>query len=284
MILVTGATGTVGSAVARALLAAGAPVRLATSTAAKAAAAKAEGRDAVALDFAKPETLAPALAGAEAVFLLGATLPDQAALETNVVNAAKAAGVKRLVKLSVIHADREAYGFARVHRAVERAIEASGIPHTFLRPNGFMQNVPNYYAGSVKAQGAFYGGAGDGAISHVDVADIAAVAAKALTEKGHEGKAYTITGPEALTYAQVARKLSDAVGKPVSYVDLPPDALKQGLLGAGMPEFYADLLVDLHLNYRAGGGADVSPDVERVTGRKPRTFDAFLKENLAPFR
>jgi len=277
MILVTGASGTVGSEVARQLRAQGAPVRVASRTASA-------GKDALPVDFAHPETLAPALAGVDAVFLLGATLPNQAELETNVVTAAKKAGVKRLVKLSVFGAATEAFGFARIHRAVEKAIEASGIPFTFLRANGFMQNVANFYAGTIKAQGAFYGSAGEALISHVDVRDIAAVAVKALTEPGHEGRAYTITGPEALTYSQIAQKVSVATGKPVAYVNLTDEQAKQGALGAGLPEFYADLLVDLTRYYRGGTAAEVSGDVAKVTGANPRTFDSFLADHLAAFR
>lgn len=277
MILVTGASGTVGSEVARHLRAHGAPVRLASR-------GTSAGKDAVPVDFARPETLASALAGVDAVFLVGATLPNQAELETNVVNAAKKAGVKKLVKLSVFAADTEAFGFARIHRAVEKAIEASGIPFTFLRPNGFMQNVANYYAGTIKTQGAFYGSAGEARISHVDVRDIAAVAAKALTTPGHDGRAYTITGPEALTYAQIAEKAGKAIGKPVAYVNLTDEQSKQGALAAGVPEFYADLLVDLTRYYRGGTAATVSGDVVKMTGTKPRSFDAFLADHLAAFR
>ena len=277
MILVTGAGGTVGSEVVRQLQAAGAKFRAAYHSASKAEAARAKGIDAVLIDYNRPETLSAAMQGAEKLFLLSNGIPEQ---EINAVNAAKAAGVKHIVKLSVIGAQEEAFSFAKVHRAIEKAIEGSGLAWTFLRPNGFMQNMVTYSGDSIRAQGAFYSSVGDARIAHVDVRDIAAVAVKALTEAGHEGKAYTLTGPSALTYTEIAEKISSASGRNVSYVNLSDADLKQGLLGSGMPEPYADAYLDLMRHYRTDELAKTTDDVRRVTGRDARTFDEFAKESF----
>ncbi|MBI2212748.1 MAG: SDR family oxidoreductase [Acidobacteria bacterium] len=278
MIIVTGAGGTVGSELVKQLRAANVPFRVAYHSATKVAAAKAGGLDAVSVDFAKPETLAPAFRGAETLFLLFAGGMGQTEGEIAAVEAAKASGMKRIVKLSVIGAEGDDYSFAQIHRPVERAIEASGLAWTHLRPNGFMQNVVNYFAPTIRDHGAFYQPAGDAKISHVDVRDIARVAVAALTGSGHEEKAYTITGPEALTYHDVAAKLSTATGKAIRYVPLSDDDAKSGMVGAGIPPFYADLLVDLNRHYRAGGGSAVSDAVRVVTGSPAIDFDTFARE------
>lgn len=284
MILVTGAGGTVGSEVLKQLRQRGAVVRAGFHSPKKAEQARAQGVDAVVLDFADRASIAAALKGVDKVFLLGATAPNQSELEINVVDEACKAGVGHIVKLSVLEAPGEKVTFARWHRAVEKEIERSGLAYTFLRPNSFMQNFATYYADTIKSQGAFYLPSGDARVSHVDVRDIAAVAVEALTRPGHEGKAYELTGPEALSNAEVAQKLSAALGTPVKYVDVPPEAFKQGALASGIPEYYADALLDLERFYIEGGAQHITQDVEKVTGRKPRNFDDFAREHAAAFR
>lgn len=285
MIVVTGAGGTVGSAVTKALGEKGVSFRAAYFSRDKAEKARAGGQDTVVLDFAKPETVGRALVGAEALFLLGATTPDQAEREIAVVGEAKKAGVRRLVKLSSWEADKEAYRIGRVHRQVEKAIEASGLAWTFLRPNGFMQNAGNYFAGTIKAQGAFYLPTGDARLSQVDVRDVAAVAAAALTGPGHEGKGYDLSGPEALSYAQVAETIGKAIGKPVSYVAVSDEDAGKGMRGAGMPDFYVDLLIDLYRFYRTrNAAARVSPAAQAVLGRPPISFARYVQDHVQAFR
>jgi uncharacterized protein YbjT (DUF2867 family) len=284
MILVTGASGTIGSEVLKQLREAGQPVRAAFHNPQKANEARAKGIDAVAFDFADRAAIAKALKGVDKVFLVGATLPNQSQLEINVVEEAKKADVKHIVKLSVLDAPAEEFTFARWHRPVEKAIESSGVIYTFLRPGGFMQNFVNYSGDTIRSQGAFYGSGKDSRTGVVDVRDIAAVAVKAFTEPGHENKAYEITGPEALTNAEIAEKLSAAIGKPVNYVDIPVEALRAGAKSTGVPDFYADALVDLQKHYLSGKAAQLSGDVEKVTGRKPRNFDDFARDYAPAFR
>jgi uncharacterized protein YbjT (DUF2867 family) len=199
------------------------------------------------------------------------------------VRAAKAAGVGRIVKLSVFDAPAESFGFGRAHRAVEKEIEASGIDWTFLRPNGFMQNLANQQAASIKAQGAFYFPAADTRISHVDVRDIARVAAAVLTSSGHSGKAYELTGPEALTYGEMAATLTRVLGKPVSYVAISDDDFRKAMAGMGAPAPLVEALVDLFAFYKRGAAARISPDVANVTGQKAGSFEQYARENAAAF-
>jgi uncharacterized protein YbjT (DUF2867 family) len=284
MILVTGAGGTVGSEVLKQLREQGAKVRAAFNNPEKAERAKKQGIETAVLDFADRSSIAAALKGVGKLFLLGPTVPNQSQLENNVVEEAKKAGVKHIVKLSVMDAPGERFTFAKWHRAVEKNIESSGLQYTFLRCNEFMQNTINYYLPTIRSEGTIYLSTKDSKVSAVDVRDIAAVAVKALTTPGHENKTYDLTGPEALTHEQVAQKLSAAAGKQIKYVDIPPAAYKEGAVAAGIPDWYADALLDLYAFYVAGGAQRVSKDVENVTGRKARSFDEFARDHAQAFR
>jgi len=277
MILVTGATGTVGSEVVKALSGRGQPFRAGYRTRPQNVPS---GVDAVQLDFDKPETLGPALRGVETVFLLSNTV----APEANVVREAKGAGVKRIVKLSVRHAAQEEFTFAKWHRALERAIEGSGLAWTFLRPNSFMQNVVNYMGQTVKAQGAIYTAAPDAPVAHIDARDIGAAAARALSEGGHEGKAYELDGPEPLTYHQIAATLTRVVGREVRCVPISDEDSRKGAIGAGMPEDYADALVDLERFYRTGKAGGGAPDLRQLLGREGTQFEKFAHDYAAALR
>ncbi len=284
MILVTGAGGTVGTALVEALKAEGHKFRAAHHSPEKAEKARSNGYDVVQLDFAVPETLPPALAGVDTLFLLGTGVRGQIEQETNVINAAKAAGVKRLVKQSVWGAAEEQYSLAKMHRTIERAVETSGLAWTFLRPNGFMQNFADDMAGPIKEKGAIFQPAADAKISHIDVRDIASVAARVLTAPGHEGKAYELSGPEALSYDDAASILSRVLGKKVTYTALTDDAASAGMLAAGLPDFYADTVLDLFRAYRGGIASGVTPEVKNITGREPIVFEQFIRDHAGAFR
>jgi uncharacterized protein YbjT (DUF2867 family) len=231
----------------------------------------------VQLDFDKPETLGPALRGVETLFLLSTTV----APEADVAREAKAAGVKRIVKLSVLRAAREEFIFARWHRAAEQAIEASGVPWTFLRPGSFMQNVVNYMGDTIRSQNAIYTAAPDAPVAHIDARDIGAVAARVLSEAGHEGKAYELAGPEAPTYRDVAALLSRALGREIRVVAISDEDHRRAAIGAGAPEPYADALVDLERFYRTGKAGEVVADLQKMLGRPPGRFDAYVKDEAA---
>ena len=281
MILITGASGNVGREVVKQALAVGLKIRATFQSAAVAARAPA-GLEGMIMDYAKPETIRPALLGVEKIFLVGPPVRDLPALEANFVKEVRAAGGKHIVKLSAL-GGRESM-LPSGHRDSEENIEASGLPYTFLRPNGFMQNLVNYSADTIRSQNAFYGCQGNGAVSIVDIRDIAAVAVIVLAATGHEGKSYTLTGGEALTNEQVAEQISRVAERKISYVDLPAAELKKGLLSAGTPEWSADALIDLQRLYREGKASLVTDDVERLTRCKPIAFDRFARDYAFAFQ
>lgn len=278
MICVTGAGGTVSSEVIKQFESAKVPYRAAYFSNEKAEAARARGIDAVIIDYNRPETLRAAFQGCDKLFLLGPNALNQTQLELNAVEAAKTVGVRHIVKQSVMGADQEAFGLAKVHRPVEKAIESSGFAWTFLRPNSFMQNVVTYMGETIKAEAAFYSASGEANISHVDVRDIAAITVKALTESNHEGKAYTLTGPEALTYDELASELSKVLGRSISHINLSPSDLKNGMLAGGMLEEIADRMLDLERYYREDHASRITNDIKQVTGRDPRRFAQYARD------
>jgi len=281
MILITGASGNVGHEVLKQALALGLKIRATFQSSSVAAKAPA-GLEGVIMDYSKPETIRRALHGVEKIFLVGPPTRDLPALETNFIKEVRAVGRPHIVKLSAL-GGRESM-FPSGHRDSEENIEASGLPYTFLRPNGFMQNLVNYNAGTIRTQNAFYGCQGNGAVSLVDIRDIAAVAVIVLAATGHEGKCYSLTGAEALTNEEVAEKISRVEGREITYIDLPPVEFKKAILSTGIQEWSADALVDLQRLYREGKASLVTDDVERLTGRKPVTFDQFARDYAFAFQ
>ena len=280
MICITGAGGTVSSEVIRQLESAKALFRGAFFSEKRAEAARARGLEAVVIDYNRPETLRAAFHGCDTLFLLGPNALNQTELELNAVDAARAAGARHIVKQSVMGAEDD-YSLAHIHRPVEQAIEASGLAWTFLRPNSFMQNTVTFMAPTIQTEGVFYSACGASRISHVDVRDIAAVAVRALTEPGHEGAIYQLSGPEALSYDEMAMELSRALGRAIRHISLPPGDLRAAMLAEGLPEAIADRMLDLERYFREDHASRVTGDVKRVTGREPRRFAEFARETAA---
>jgi uncharacterized protein YbjT (DUF2867 family) len=197
-----------------------------------------------------------------------------------------ARNIKHIVKLSVMGADAEPETTgSRLHRQVEKMIEDSGISYTFLRPNSFMQNSVTFFSQTIREQGAFYLPAGDGKLSLVDVRDIAAVAVQALTNNNdgrHNGKAYDITGPEAISYEYATRILSEQVGKKISYVSISEDDVRKTMKYIGWDEFNINYL-ELYRIIRMGYRSQVSSAVEDITGKKPISFSRFAKDYAEVF-
>ena len=163
-------------------------------------------------------------------------------------------------------------------------MKSTKIAHCILRPNSFMQNVLTYYAPSIRAQGAFYAAMGNARTSYLDVRDIAVVAAKALRGGEHDGQTYELNGPEALTYAEVAEKISRHAGVAAKYVDIPVEAQRKAMLEQGMPEWQVTALLDLQEYYTGGKGGTRDGLLERLLGRPPARLDAFLQEHAGEFR
>jgi len=281
MILITGASGNVGREVLKQIAQTGVRVRAAFQSAAKAAVAP-SGVEIVIVDFNQPDTLRAALDGIDRVFLVGPPTSDLPALERKAVDEIRRSGAPHIVKLSAM-GGRTAI-FPRQHTDSEDYIKSSGLPYTFLRPNGFMQNFVTYSSGTITAQNAIYGSQGEGKVSHIDIRDIAAVAVRILTGDGNKGAAYTVTGPEALTNTRIAEILSDDVGREIKYVNLTDDQYKQAVIGAGVPEWSANAVTDLQRFYREGGASTVTRDVEQLLGRKPISFEQFSRDYKEAFQ
>jgi uncharacterized protein YbjT (DUF2867 family) len=281
MILVTGATGTVGALVLKRLSAQGEKVRAFARTAQHKL--NFPGVEFVQGDFRDPATFLTALDGVDQLFLLIPSSSDVENQQKAFVDAAQQCNVRHIVNLSQFGADEHSTGrFQRYHGQVEHYIRDSGIAFTFLRPNLFMQALLNFRS-TISAQGALYAPAGEGRVSLVDVRDIAAVAEHALTESGHEGNVYTITGPQALTHAEIATQLSETLGKPVHFIDISPDRMRETLLSFGMPPWQADGVVEDYNQYRNGEAADVTSTVKDITGREPHTFAEFARDYVPDF-
>lgn len=283
MILVLNAGGNIGKELVRELKERGAEFTAAYRSQEDIAAAQAEGMRAVEADFRRPETLDKALSGVQKVFFVSPPVPQLAEWEGNVVRAAERARVAHCVKMSVWGAEEGSFLFAKPHQAVEQQILAAGLPYTFLRPTGFMQNMLGN-ASSIKSQNAFYGPTGAARVAEIDFRDIAKVAAVVLTEAGHLNKAYELTGGEAMTMAERAQVLSEALGRTISYV-APSDAdWKQMMLGYGMPEAQIDGILDLSHYYLAGNSERVSPAVQEITGAPPISYRQFVRGYIEAFR
>ena len=237
-------------------------------------------------DLADEGSLARAMHGIGKVFLLSSPHPDAVTWHRNAIDAAGRTDVQLLVRSSILGANRESEAeFITAHTACDRYLQQSGLACVIVRPNLFQQNIPESTIPAIDASGTFYANAGQARISMVDTRDVAAVAAVALTEPGHAGAEYDVTGPQELSYADVAAKLTAAMGRPITYIDAPDDAVRQALLGAGLSEWFAGALVGLYQDYRRSGtggyAAQVTDTVHRLTGRPPRSLDDLLNE-IAP--
>ena len=253
MILVTGATGTVGREVVTQLLAARQEVRALTRN--PTTAGLPPEVEVVAGDLDRTETLASAVKGIERVFslALGRAIGTQ---EERLARIAKDAGVRHVVKLSVLGAGGRGRGVAAWHDAGERAIRESGLDWTFVRPGAFMSNAL-WWSGTIKRQGKVFSNFGDGKLPVIHPRDIAAVAVRALTSAGHEGKIHPLTGPRALGVGEQVQILAAALGKPIEYVPVTDDVARQVMLDAGMPAYLIEALLPFGEKPTAAGGEPV---------------------------
>jgi uncharacterized protein YbjT (DUF2867 family) len=283
MQLITGASGTLGGAVLTEVARSGQPHCALYRSAADAAKASRGTRTLVA-DFADKGRLAEALHGIESVYLVCAPIPELVQLEGNVIEAAEATGVRRIVLSSALGAGDYPKSFPSWHRKVEDKLRATRLAWCILRPNSFMQNVAAFYAPSIRAEGAFYAAMRSARVCYIDVRDVAAVAAKALRGES-DGEVFELHGPEGLTCADVAEKISRHAGVSARFVDIPAAAQRQSMLALGMPEWQVTALLELQEYYTvAGKGGTPDGTLERLLGRAPRNMEQFIRENATAFR
>ena len=280
MILITGATGHVGKELVPHLLNAGQSIRVLVRDERKVAHLDRRVERAAG-DLNDPVSLSPAMRGVERIFLV--TFETQQ--DINVLEAAKRAGVRRIVKLSTLEATDHMIQVGRWHYEREELIRASGLDWTFLRPGMFMSNTIEWWAETIKGQGSVYFPGGKrGKVAPVVPGDVATVAALALTQPGHNRQAYELTGPELFTIGEMVQIISHVLGRPIQYVDIPPLAAKLFMLKSGMDKVLVDALMEMLAMLRKNQGAICTETVEQVTRRLPRTFEAWCREHIKAFQ
>lgn len=278
MILVTGGTGNVGRELVARLLAAGQVVRLLVRNPQKVA-HLGDRVQCVVGDLDRPETLPAAMHGADRLFLVTAVTQQVSSL----VEGARRAGIRHIVKLSTIEANRS-LGPGRWHRDQERMIEASGMAWTFLRPTMMMVNTIQWWAHTIQTQGRVYFPGGTGRVPPVDPNDVASVACAALTQAGHEGRVYELTGPELLTVGEMVQILSKVVERPVQYVRVPAFLAALWMRHFGLSRQLVKGLMDTLAAWRRDEYAYVTDTVTQVTGRAPRNFETWCREHRTSFQ
>jgi uncharacterized protein YbjT (DUF2867 family) len=283
MILVVGATGTNGREVLNRLVAAGRPARALVRDPEKAAGTLGPGVEVVRGDLDDPASLGPAFEGVERAFFLAAVDPRYVRWFGHFLDAALKSKTPHVVKFSALGAHPASpVEIFRQHGETDAALAASGLGYTILRPNAFYQNLL-WSAQTIKEQGTIYQPMGIAKQSLVDVRDIADVAVAALTQDGHAGKTYEVTGPESLSFAEIAATFSRVLAKPVKHVDVSPEAALAGMLASGMPEWNAKAVTDLVVSFANGSASRTSDTVEKVAGHPPITFEQFARDHVDLF-
>jgi uncharacterized protein YbjT (DUF2867 family) len=280
MILVTGATGNIGKELIPLLLGNGQSIRVLVRDPRKVAHLDAC-IERIVGDLDKPETLAAAVKGVERIYLM----TYETRQDINMLEAAKRAGVRYIVKLSTLEATDHKIQVGKWHYQREELIRAAGLDWTFLRPGMFMSNSIEWWSDSIKGQGSvFFPGGRKGEVAPIDPRDVARVAAVALTQPGHSGQAYELTGSELFTIGEMVQVISKVLGKSVQYVDIPPIAAKLFMLKSGMDKTLVNALMEMLASLRKNEGAIVTATVQQVTGQPPRTFEAWCREHIKAFQ
>jgi uncharacterized protein YbjT (DUF2867 family) len=279
MILVFGATGSIGGSALRELAGAGQEVRAFCRDPSKLASVG-PNVEVVQGDLDQPDTVAPALAGVDRLLLLS-TGPGLVNHEAMVIEQAATRGVEHIVLISSAGVEH-GVGSGPFHKPGEERLRASGLQSTILRGVEFMTNAFRW-RDEIRARGTFSEPTGAGRRAMIDPADIGAVAATVLTSTGHEGHTYELTGPEALTGEEYAQRLSSATGKEIHHCDIPESAYAEVFVRMGLPAPVVDSVVRFYSMVRDGSFDYVTPHVEEITGRPARTFGAWAEANASAF-
>ena len=273
-VLVTGATGNTGSLIVGLLRERGIDVRALVRDQSKAASLREQGIEVVSGDLDDPASLAEVVAGVEKIYLVTWNGPTAEQQRKNVVDAAKHAGMPHVVVGGALGPK------SRIIEQVDAAnqyLQASGLPWTILQPTLFMQNVMS--AKATIAQGQLYWDLGEGRVPAIDVRDIADCAASVLTTDDHEGKSYDLTGPEAISFYDMAATLSKELGHEISYVPVPTEAAKESLMSMGYSEWIADGFGELMAGFAMNWAADkTTNNVEKLSGHPARSFAQFARD------
>jgi uncharacterized protein YbjT (DUF2867 family) len=285
MILLTGATGKTGGAVADELIKRGASLRALVRDADKAVALQEAGVELIVGDAGDRDAVAKALEGVEKATLILPNSQEQQDMEMQFVDLAVAAGVKHLVKLSSFEAVAEATcPIPALHYAVEQRIRASGLGWTMIRPNFFMQNL---FANSftIKSEGKFYMPMGDGVTVMIDCRDIGAAFAEVLVGTGHEGQSYEISGPEVMTFHDVAEQFSEVLGKQVEYVNQDPAVYREMITPFLTSEWHANSIMQLFGEIADGvRPPNITDTFSKLVGREPISFRQFVHDYIGIFK
>ncbi|MCB0804709.1 MAG: SDR family oxidoreductase [Bacteroidales bacterium] len=278
-ILVTGATGTIGTFVCKQLKDRNAEFTALVRSREKAMSLADQGIEIAFGDLSDRESLQKAMTGIDKLFLLSTTSPLSPELQGNAVQTAQKAGIKHIVKIAARGSSPNAdFNIGRWHGMIEDEIRKSGISYTFLQAHTFMQNLL-FDAESIKKDNAIYNIQGDGKIPMIDARDIAEVAVIALTQGDHHfHKTYDLTGPEAISYKDIANELSHLLGREIRYINQTTDEGRKNMQSSGMPEWLIDDMIHLNKKYAFDEASEVSPDVENLLERKPHTIRTFLKD------
>jgi uncharacterized protein YbjT (DUF2867 family) len=281
MILVVGATGNVGREVVARLVARGEKVRAFTRDPARAGF-----EDPVQVwpgDLTDPTSIRVALAGVERVFMLSAG-PEALSHDLAVADEVGRAGVPRVVRVSsVASLPPVDTSYGRAHADADQAFAESGTALTLLRPAGFMTNTYQWCE-SIKHKDTVFGTSGSVPRALISPADVAEVAVTALLGEGHEGAGYTLTGPEAMTTPETVALISAALGRPLAYQEVPITAVREAMIGVGLPPDYVEGLLAVQADTDPVRGGEVLPTVEQVTGSPAVRFDDWLAAHLGAFR
>jgi uncharacterized protein YbjT (DUF2867 family) len=232
-------------------------------------------------DLNDAESLRSAMRGVERIFLV--TFETQQ--DHNLIEAARGAGVGHVVKLSTLEATEHKIKVGKWHYEREELIRASGLDWTFLRPGMFMSNTIDWWAESIKGQDSvFFPGGKKGKVAPIDPRDVASVAALALTQPGHSGKAYELTGDQLFSISEMVQIIAQLLGKPIQYMDIPPIAAKLFMLKTGMDKALVNALMEMLASLRRNEGAIVTETFRELTGNPPQTFEAWCSENIRAFQ